>query len=259
MVHGPAPGAWNMAVDETLAASPAAPPGLALRFYGWEAPTVSLGHHQDPGILERDAMRTGGYAWVRRPTGGTAVLHHGEITYALAARPGGDWRGGVADLVGLMGRCLAQALARWGVRAAGEPIGRLPDLRGPRAGAACFSGGGRGEVWVGGRKIAGLAARRWGRAVLVHGSMLRGPEHLALPGLMRIPPPGRAALREELLQRTVTLADLMTEPPDLTAMAGETAAVLGRALGARTKPSDLTSGETDWARALSPSIASGSP
>lgn len=52
-----------------------------LRFYTWARPTLSLGYHQRQGLA----------AWadlpeldqVRRPTGGRAVLHQGDLTYAL--------------------------------------------------------------------------------------------------------------------------------------------------------------------------------
>ncbi|PSN17719.1 hypothetical protein C7271_16240 [filamentous cyanobacterium CCP5] len=52
-----------------------------LRFYTWERPTLSLGYHQ----------RRWPQSWaeipdldiVRRPTGGRAVLHQGDLTYAL--------------------------------------------------------------------------------------------------------------------------------------------------------------------------------
>src|SRR5687768_7945086 len=80
-------GAANMAADESLLRSALEGGVASLRFYTWTVPTLSLGYFQlhderlsDPRLKE--------VAWVRRPTGGAAILHHHEITYGLAL-PGG--------------------------------------------------------------------------------------------------------------------------------------------------------------------------
>ncbi len=57
---------------------------VLLRFYQWQQPTLSLGHHQSttPGSQGLDIPV------VRRPTGGAAVLHGGDLCYAIAlAKP----------------------------------------------------------------------------------------------------------------------------------------------------------------------------
>jgi lipoyl(octanoyl) transferase len=73
---GPAPGAWNMAVDAALmdAVREGTPP--VLRFYRWEPACLSLGRNQPArGHYDADALRAEGVDVVRRPTGGRAVLH----------------------------------------------------------------------------------------------------------------------------------------------------------------------------------------
>ena len=55
-----------------------------LRLYRWRGPTLSLGRHQrriEPHWL--DLAREGAITLVRRPSGGRAVLHGGDLTYAL--------------------------------------------------------------------------------------------------------------------------------------------------------------------------------
>ena len=53
---------------------------VLLRFYQWQQPTLSLGHHQStPPSLEGLNIPV-----VRRPTGGAAVLHGGDLCYAIA-------------------------------------------------------------------------------------------------------------------------------------------------------------------------------
>src|SRR5690606_19064671 len=100
---GPASGARNMALDhalaETIGAAAAAVrassvagaaggvpaagphgPEAALRLYTWARPTVSFGRNEPAGGPEAWAGRAD--AFVRRPTGGRAVLHAAELTYA---------------------------------------------------------------------------------------------------------------------------------------------------------------------------------
>ena len=79
-----ATGARNMAVDETLLHS-AARGEATLRFYHWQPHCLSLGRLQKslpPAVFEGEFGRD----VVRRPTGGRAVWHAHEITYALAMR-----------------------------------------------------------------------------------------------------------------------------------------------------------------------------
>src|SRR5438132_960258 len=85
-----ASGPWNMAADEALLA--AAVTGQAsLRFYGWTEATLSLGYFQPAGPA-RALAGLGELAWIRRPSGGAALVHHLEITYALALPPGPAWQ-----------------------------------------------------------------------------------------------------------------------------------------------------------------------
>ncbi len=80
-------GVWQMAIDEWLldqAIQSPATAGALLRFYGWRRPTLSIGFHQRrlPGHWLR-LFEGGVVDLVRRPSGGRAVLHAGELTYAL--------------------------------------------------------------------------------------------------------------------------------------------------------------------------------
>ena len=54
-----------------------------LRVYRWSPPALSLGYNQDPGVFDRAATDAAGLAVVRRPTGGRAILHADELTYAV--------------------------------------------------------------------------------------------------------------------------------------------------------------------------------
>ena len=78
-------GAYNMGVDQVLAADAAESP--VLRFYGWNPPAISCGWNQQPECEANiEACRALGIDVVRRPTGGRAVLHWEELTYSVACR-----------------------------------------------------------------------------------------------------------------------------------------------------------------------------
>ncbi|MEA5392007.1 lipoate--protein ligase family protein [Cyanobium gracile UHCC 0139] len=77
-----------MAIDAWLLEGPPTP---AFRLYRWSRPTLSLGWHQrrlEPHWW--DLRRQGRIDLVRRPSGGRAVLHGADLTYALVwPRPQG--------------------------------------------------------------------------------------------------------------------------------------------------------------------------
>ena len=87
IVSGPLGGAANMALDEALFRSVQAgisPP--VLRLYRWQPATVTLGYAQrGEAQVNWAACRSLGIDVVRRLTGGRAVLHDREVTYAVIA------------------------------------------------------------------------------------------------------------------------------------------------------------------------------
>jgi lipoate---protein ligase len=79
-------GAKQMAIDSWLLDQHVK--GLqpsSLRFYTWLKPTLSLGYHQRQFPAHWNNLHWQGQPidLVRRPTGGRAVLHQGDLTYAL--------------------------------------------------------------------------------------------------------------------------------------------------------------------------------
>lgn len=162
-----------MAVDEAVfraSIRKKAPP--TLRFYGWRVPALSIGYFQDyEKEVDGEACRKFGVDIVRRPTGGKAVLHEQELTYAVIA--GADsplFPPDILKTYRVISGCIAKGLAEVGIRAEMEADGRqAPDgtLR-----SACFSSPSRYELLVGGRKICGSAQMRSHGVFLQHGSLL---------------------------------------------------------------------------------------
>ena len=173
IVDRPADGAWNMAVDEAIleAYDRAAPwPAPTLRLYGWTPPALSIGKSQrSEGSYDERVLAADGIDLVRRPTGGDAVLHEFERTFAVVGRLGTPpFDGGVLATYRTIAQALACGLAELGVAA--EPIEPRRGAR-PRPAAACFERTGAWELAVDGRKLVGSAQARRRAAVLQHGSI----------------------------------------------------------------------------------------
>jgi lipoate-protein ligase A len=174
-------GAHNMATDEALLES--AVTGIAsLRFYGWSEPTVSLGYFQKEDVRRADPLLEN-LPCVRRPTGGATLVHHHEVTYALALPEGPPWQTGERWLVRMHG-ILAVALAKLGVlcRVHAEEHNQ------PTAGPLCFKHFAPGDLLIGDAKIAGSAQRRQRGALLQHGAILlaRSDHTPTLPGVLEL-------------------------------------------------------------------------
>jgi lipoate-protein ligase A len=172
ILDDPADGAWNMAVDEMLLEQAAAGSGPCLRIYGWQRPTLSLGYFQKYAAAHewlvaggRDNVRV-----VRRPSGGGAILHDREITYALVLP---QMKGRVVGGPALY-RCihggLCAALRRQGIATQLRGGARLPRV--DTQPFFCFRRSSEGDLLCGNRKAGGSAQRRRRGAVLQHGSLI---------------------------------------------------------------------------------------
>lgn len=164
LIEPPAEGTWNMALDEALLEAHRA--GLSpstLRLYQWVRPTVSLGYAQRVAPEAVTAWREAGADVVRRPTGGRAVVHAGDLTYAIVTS---GLPPGVAASYQLLSEALATGLRRLGLPARLAP-GSAPNGRGP----SCFAAATAADLGIDGHKVVGSAQVRRQRAVLQHGSM----------------------------------------------------------------------------------------
>lgn len=283
-----APGAWNMAVDEALMAS--ARRGLVtLRLYRWDPPCLSLGRHERArGRYDAEEAARRGIDIVRRPTGGRAVYHDDELTYAVAA-PTGMW-GGLRESYARINHALARGLRALGVpaetaggagapgsppaasrasspsaaprvsSAAAPPAAPVAPGR-PRLGAGpCFAAPAPGEVTAAGRKLVGSAQWREGGALLQHGSLLltdgqavvralRRP-HARAAGRAPARPNGSGALRGRPAPGAgaIGLAELLGRRPARTELREALVVGFGEELALTVEPGGLSSEEREAAR-----------
>jgi lipoate-protein ligase A len=172
------PGAFNMACDYVLSNNTQADGEAILRLYAWEHPTISLGFHQKAEDIDWVLCAKGGIEVVRRPTGGRAILHWNEITYSF-----------IFPLSNERGKTLLREIYRkvhsailYAIRQSGSIIDFSPGRKaGQMRNPLCFASSAGTELEVGGKKVVGSAQRLFDNAILQHGSILLGPEHLKLP------------------------------------------------------------------------------
>lgn len=196
------PAPRQMAADEALVGEVAGGALPAVRLYRWRRPALSLGRFQPDADVDAGACAERGVEIVRRPTGGRALLHGGDLTYAAVfpAPPGAA--GSVDAVYRWVAAGMVTGLARLGVRV------EVAHHEG-EASAACFASLRGSDLRAGGRKLVGSAQVRRDGVILQHGSVLLDRLSFDETDLL-VGQPGqdRDAARAQLRAATVTLAEL---------------------------------------------------
>lgn len=162
-----------MALDEVLLQRVQAgisPP--VVRLYRWKKPTLSIGYSQRKAEqYNLQVCRQYGVDVVRRLTGGRAVLHDDELTYAVISNHQWPLRGSISYCYQSIAQVLLEALASLGLNAkvaARHAIGRAASRVEQ---SACFTAPAQFEIICGDKKICGSSQKRTRQGFLQHGSM----------------------------------------------------------------------------------------
>ena len=217
-------GAYNMALDEALMRRAGRSGESVFRVYSWSSPTLSLGRNQRAqGCYDVAAASKLGVSFVRRPTGGRALLHHREVTYSATlplteagpheARAAYDFINGV----------LIAGLARLGVAAvrASGTASLPPGLR------PCFDVPAEHEISLSGRKLVGSAQWRREGALLQHGSILVEDDQPLIARLL--------ATTSDCTPKAATLAGALGYSPSTERVAAPILESLEEAAGCRVE------------------------
>ncbi len=163
---GAASGEWNMAVDEALLEGARDSGTPVLRFYSWEPASISLGRLQKvPEVVTQQST----FKWVRRPTGGRAVLHQHEVTYC-AVIPESYLKKENRSVIGAY-NWLSQGFIT-GLETLDIHAKLAPAHRGRQMADNCFSAPAQCDFVVNGRKLIGAAQCRKYGIILQHGAIL---------------------------------------------------------------------------------------
>jgi lipoate-protein ligase A len=248
LVTPPTDGATNMAIDEAILHALADGVGRpTLRLYQWAPPCLSLGYNQHYNEVDEAACARLGYSWVRRPTGGRAILHTDELTYSVIA-PVGDPRvdGGILESY----RRLSTGLLA-GLRALGADVfqAQSEKVRNSQKGGVCFDTPSNYEITVGGKKLVGSAQVRRRRMVLQHGTLPLTGDLARIFTCLRVTEPGSDGRSvsvdwgDWLLARACTLEQALGREVSFHEAADALAQGFASALVLRLDPSDLTQDE----------------
>jgi lipoate-protein ligase A len=174
-----------------------------LRFYTWSPAAISLGYHQYqyPEFWHELSWKGKPLDLVRRPTGGRAVLHQGDLTYMVVTS---NLSGKRAETYQKICEFLIE-----GWRSLGVELDYGSAERGYIHNPNCFGTATNADlVTSDGDKLIGSAQLRQGDAILQHGSMVLERDRLLFERVFgdRAPKPVRLPIQEtgeKLLQVVV--------------------------------------------------------
>ena len=217
---------YNMALDEALLdwhSEGLIPP--VIRFYEWEPATVSIGYFQQAARdINLAAVREQGLGFVRRPTGGRAVLHEHELTYSIIVTEDyPNMPATVTEAYRVLSEGLLLGFQNLGMEAyfsVPQTEEQQQDLKKPKS-AVCFDAPSWYELVVEGKKVAGSAQTRQKGVILQHGAILLKLDLEKLLSVfnfsseevkqkMREKLPHKAVAMNTLIDRDVTIDECVT-------------------------------------------------
>jgi len=166
-----ASGNMQMAIDRWLLEQHQSGHPPTLRFYTWSPPAISLGYHQHkyPEHWQHLVWQGEKVDLVRRPTGGRAVLHQGDLTYAVVTS------GLIGTRVQVYEKICEFLIKGW--RSLNVELHYGTAGRGYIHNPNCFgTATGADLVLPDGTKLIGSAQVRRGGAILQHGSIRLQPD-----------------------------------------------------------------------------------
>lgn len=195
-----------MALDYSLAQKLKENDSPILRFYGWEPYSLSLGYHQGAELVNFDEIEANGYEVVRRPTGGSAIFHSEELTYALILpRKNVEHH----DIYYLFHKLLAYALNSLGFNVELNYRGDKENyLKEGKKRFACFNRPAFAEIQYQNKKVVGSAQKLYRNAILQHGSILIGPKQNEIIRFLKLDEKAKQRYARNLKQKSISLQQI---------------------------------------------------
>ncbi len=252
IINKPAPGSWNMAVDESIlehVAQKNTPP--TLRLYAWDPYCLSLGYAQSYCDVDMDLLKQKGWSLVRRPTGGKAILHADELTYSISALQDNPCvYGTVLESYRRLSKALLHALKILGINADSKV--KDHSLKSQNTNAICFEIPSDYEITYQGKKIIGSAQARRLQGVLQHGAI---PLYGEIDRITQVLFFNSEAEREkaalDLLARAATLQEILSRKITWSEIVSSVVKGFETELGLTLNPGELTNQENQRAKELS--------
>jgi len=217
-------GQFNMDSDTSLAETLLQGSGFpTLRLYTWKPRAISWGYNQNSSEIDVGSCKKAGIDIVRRPTGGRAILHAEELTYAVAMPSDSP---SILASYNSISRALLRGLSVFGVDATFEQSQpRFREAYKTPSSIPCFSSSARYEIEWNGKKLIGSAQRRFanesGEVVLQHGSILCGTAHRQLADYLQLENHRvRKDVQSDLEEKTIDLCEISGQPINFIELSG---------------------------------------
>lgn len=248
--------AMNMAVDEAilqLHSEGKTPP--TVRFYTWNPATLSIGYFQKATKeIDLALVQEKGIGFVRRATGGRAVLHDQELTYSVVVSeehpkmPSSVTEAYKVISMGLLHGFQNLGLAAEMVSLASEEEKEKYSSPGS---SACFDSPSWHELVVEGKKVAGSAQTRQKGVILQHGSILLDMDVELLFSLLQFSSERlKERMMESFRQKAVTINQVSSRPVQLPEAMDAFRRGFASGLGVELVDSELTAEEKALAEEL---------
>ncbi len=240
-----------MALDEAILEAVGQGESLpTLRFYAWDPPCVSLGVAQPFRDVDLKRLRAKRWDLVRRSTGGRAILHTDELTYAVIAPiDNPHLAGGVLESYRHLSAGLVAGLQHMGMSVEIECEKQLTEEE--RGNPVCFQAPSAYEITVEQRKLIGSAQVRRRFGILQHGTLpLKGDITRICEVLQFGSEEDRTSAADALRSRAATVEDLLGKPLSWEMAAQAMSAGFRQALDLQLEFGEPTPGELSRAEEL---------
>lgn len=156
----------NMAIDEALLLSVLKKETIpVLRFYQWQEPFLSIGRFQ-----KHDFFSSKKLPFVRRLTGGKAVIHQYELTYSMMVPlPHKYFNKTIQESYNVISSVICESLNSIGINAKLE---NRDKSKVSSQDDSCFNVTTKSEITLDGLKLVGSAQRRFKEGFIQHGSII---------------------------------------------------------------------------------------
>ncbi|WP_134683145.1 lipoate--protein ligase family protein [Brevibacillus migulae] len=211
----------NMAIDEAILTAHSegkVPP--TVRFYTWNPATLSIGYFQKAEKeIDTEEVTRQGIGFVRRPTGGRAVLHDKELTYSvIVSEKHPQMPSSVTEAYKVISLGLLYGFQALGLQA--EMVSLASEEEKEKysspGSSACFDSPSWYELVVEGKKVAGSAQTRQKGVILQHGSILLDMDVELLFSLLKFPSDRvKQRMMDSFRQKAVTINDVSPTPVSL--------------------------------------------
>ncbi len=224
-----------------------------LRVYAWQPHAISLGYHQSEQDIDLKTCKKDRVDVVLRPTGGRAILHANELTYAVSIPPSSPFYDkDILAVYDVISRCLVASLKTLEINVDFERARKTPkDFSRGELSSLCYASSVQYEISIGKRKLVGSAQRRINGCVLQHGSILIGEEHLQITKYLAAKNEAwRERVKKYMHNNTASLSEITTKALSYEVMVNALRQGFRDELGIEFVDSEMSAAEVEHARKI---------